>query len=80
VVSWRHAPVKPSTSTPRRPLQEEHMTETRPNDETRKRFEQLLEAKKAARKSADTTSAADRGSATHLPGAKSGKSFKRRKV
>jgi hypothetical protein len=56
------------------------MTETRPNDETRKRFEQLLEAKKAARKSADTTSAADRGSATHLPGAKSGKSFKRRKV
>ncbi|MCU1374099.1 MAG: hypothetical protein JWO68_1385 [Actinomycetia bacterium] len=56
------------------------MTEPTPQDETRKRFEQLLEAKKAARKGADTSSAAERGSATHLPGAKSGKSFKRRKV
>jgi hypothetical protein len=56
------------------------MTEPRSNDETRRRFEQLLEAKKAGRKAADTTGGVNRGSATHLPGAKSGKSFKRRKV
>ncbi|MCU1483538.1 MAG: hypothetical protein JWN67_284 [Actinomycetia bacterium] len=56
------------------------MTEPTPQDENRRRMEQLLAAKKAAGKAADVATTADRGSATHLPGAKSGKSFKRRKV
>jgi hypothetical protein len=49
-------------------------------DENRRRMEQLLAAKKAAGKAAGGTNAGNRGGAQHLPDAKSGKSFKRRKV
>ena len=56
------------------------MTEPTPQDENRRRMEQLLAAKKAASKAGGTTAANGRGGAGHLPDAKSGKSFKRRKV
>jgi hypothetical protein len=55
------------------------MTEPR-NDPTRERLKQLLEKKNAANKAATSGAPASRGGASHLPDAKSGKSFKRRKV
>jgi hypothetical protein len=55
------------------------MTEPQ-NDPTRERMKQLLEKKKAANKAGGAGAPVSGGGAAHLPDAKSGKSFKRRKV
>ena len=56
------------------------MTEPEKTDATRKGFEQILAAKKAAQKGGGGGGPASRGGPSQLPDAKSGKSFKRRKV
>jgi hypothetical protein len=56
------------------------MTERTPQDSTRERFQQLLEKKKAANKAGGSGASGGRDGHQHLPDAKSGKSFKRRKV
>jgi hypothetical protein len=56
------------------------MTEPQQPDSTRKGFEQLLAAKKAKQQGAGGSGQAGRGGPSQLPDAKSGKSFKRRKV
>jgi hypothetical protein len=56
------------------------MTEERPNDETRRRFEEILEAKKAAQKSSSSTDGPDRGKGGRTAPAKGSRGYKRRKV
>jgi hypothetical protein len=53
------------------------MTEPRPNDETKRRFEQLLAAKKAGRRAGGDKAQAP---ATKLPPPRADHTFRRRKV
>ena len=54
------------------------MTEHEPKDETRRRFEQLLEAKKAKRGEATHADDQRRGPSGRLPQAKGGRTFRRK--
>lgn len=51
-----------------------------PQDATRRRFRELLAAKQAGHDEAGSTGNTKRGGPAHLPGAKSGRTFRRRKV
>jgi hypothetical protein len=54
--------------------------ETGPNDETRRRFEEILEAKKAGKKSTAAPDAPERGKGGRTGGAKGSRGYTRRKV
>ena len=54
--------------------------ESGPNEATRKRFEELLEAKKAGKRSSSSPDAPERGKGGRTSGAKGSRGYTRRKV